>query len=351
MMKNNLIHKLNLLNIRPKNILIENFIPGKIYRKYFEIENKSKMPIIINLKPSDKSKILLNQTLLRLEVKDKKIIELIIHDNIRYTETNYPTNPKILSINIKGELIEAKYIITLLYLPKMNKNKEILNYNILQFEPNENKNEKYIPSYYLTKYQTPLYNKNFINSRKLIIDNNINLFFKCFENNKIHLLKNQIKLLKQQNLKLVQQNKKNELNNPKNYKIKNNSLFILGNKLEDPENKYKIDNDIEKNVLKNKNAALEIENQILVERIKDLENFIKNNNYNYELKKYDLLKDKEINNDNNDNSNKFEKNLEQEDEKEDEENDIQMSKSDEDNFYQSDNMKSNIDFYDGLFFN
>ena len=351
MMKNNLIHQLNLLNIRPKNILIENFIPGKIYRKYFEIENKSKMPIIINLKPSDKSKILLNQTLLRLEVKEKKIIELIIHDNIRYTETNYPTNPKILSINIKGELIEAKYIITLLYLPKMNKNKEILNYNILQFEPNENINEKYIPSYYLTKYQTPLYNKNFINSRKLIIDNNINLFFKCFENNKIHLLKNQIKLLKQQNLKLVQQNKKNELNNPKNYKIKNNSLFILGNKLEDPENKYKIDNDIEKNVLKNKNAALEIENQILVERIKDLENFIKNNNYNYELKKYDLIKDKEINNDNNDNSNKFEKNLEQEDEKEDEENDIQMSKSDEDNFYQSDNMKSNIDFYDGLFFN
>ena len=287
MMKSNLIHQLNLLNIRPKNILIENFIPGKIYRKYFEIENKSKMPIIINLKPSDKSKILLNQTLLRLEVKDKKIIELIIQDNIRYTETNYPTNPKILSINIKGELIEA----------------------------------------YLTKYQTPLYNKNFINSRKLIIDNNINLFFKCFENNKIHLLKNQIKLLKQQNLKLVQQNKKN------------------------PENKYKIDNDIEKNVLKNKNAALEIENQILVERIKDLENFIKNNNYNYELKKYDLIKDKEINNDNNDNSNKFEKNLEQEDEKEDEENDIQMSKSDEDNFYQSDNMKSNIDFYDGLFFN
>ena len=351
MMKNNLIYQLNLLNIRPKNILIENFIPGKIYRKYFEIENKSKMPIIINLKPSDKSKILLNQTLLRLEVKEKKIIELIIHDNIRYTETNYPTNPKILSINIKGELIEAKYIITLLYFPKMNKNKEILNYNILQFESNENKNEKYIPSYYLTKYQTPLYNKNFINSRKLIIDNNINLFFKCFENNKIHLLKNQIKLLKQQNLKLVQQNKKNELNNPKNYKIKNNSLFILGNKLEDPENKYKIDNDIEKNVLKNKNAALEIENQILVERIKDLENFIKNNNYNYELKKYDLIKDKEINNDNNDNSNKFEKNLEQEDEKEDEENDIQMSKSDEDNFYQSDNMKSNIDFYDGLFFN
>ena len=351
MMKNNLIHKLNLLNIRPKNILIENFIPGKIYRKYFEIENKSKMPIIINLKPSDKSKILLNQTLLRLEVKEKKIIELIIQDNIRYTETNYPTNPKILSINIKGELIEAKYIITLLYLPKMNKNKEILNYNILQFESNENKNEKYIPSYYLTKYQKPLYNKNFIYSRKLIIDNNINLFFKCFENNKIHLLKNQIKLLKQQNLKLVQQNKKIELNNPKNYKIKNNSLFILGNKLEDPENKYKIDNDIEKKVLKNKNAALEIENQILVERIKDLENFIKNNNYNYELKKYDLIKDKEISNDNNDNSNKFEKNLEQEDEKEDEENDIQMSKSDEDNFYQSDNMKSNIDFYDGLFFN
>ena len=346
-MKNNLISQLNLLNIRPKNIFIENFIPGKIYRKYFEIENISKMPIIINLKPSDKNKILLNQNLLRLEVKDKKIIELIIQDNIKYTETNYPTVPKKLSINIKGELIEAKYMITLIYLPKMNKNKEIPIYNIMQFEPNENL--KYIPRYFLTKSQTPLYNKNFINSRRFIIDRNINLFFKCFENNKIRSLKNQIKILKQQNLKLIHQNKKIESNNPKNYKIKNKSLFILGNKIEDSENKYKIDNDIEKNVLKNKNAALEIENQILVERIKDLENFIKNNNYNYELQKYDLIKDKEIDNDKNDN-NEIDNNSEQEVEKEDE-NEIQMSKSDEDNFYKIENMKRNIDFYDGLFFN
>ena len=350
MMNKNLIYQYNLLNIRPKNITIENFIPGKIYRKYFEIENKSKMPIIINLKSSDKSRLLINKTLLRLEVKDKKLIELIIHDNIKYTETNYPTEPKKLSINIKGELIEAKYMITLFYMPKINKCKEILNYNTIQIEPGEDEYEKYIPSYYLSQCQKPLYNKNFIYSRKLIIDNNIDFYIKNHENNKIRSLKHEIQLLKQQNLKLVQQNKKIDSNNPKNFKIKDKSFFILGNKLEDPENKFKIDNEIEKNVLRNKNAALEIENQILVERIKYLENFIKNNNYNYEIKKYDLMKDKDINNEKNSNNNELDNYSEQEDEKEDEI-EMQMSKSNEDNFSQSDHMKNNIDFYDGLFFN
>ena len=47
-MKNNIINHLNLLNIRPGNITIENFIPGKIYKKAIEIENTSKFPIIIN---------------------------------------------------------------------------------------------------------------------------------------------------------------------------------------------------------------------------------------------------------------------------------------------------------------
>ena len=324
MMNKNLIYQYNLLNIRPKNITIENFIPGKIYRKYFEIENKSKMPII-SLKSSDKSRLLINKTLLRLEVKDKKLIELIIHDNMKYTETNYPTAPKKLSINIKGELIEAKYMITLLYMPKINKCKEIPNYNTIQIEPGENEYEKYIPSYYLSQCQKPLYNKNFIYSRKLIIDNNIDFYIKNHENNKIRSLKHEIQLLKQQNLKLVQQNKKIDSNNPKNYKIKDKSFFILGNKLEAPENKFKIDNEIEKNVLKNKN-------------------------YNYELKKYDLMKDKDINNEKNNNNNDIDNNSEQEDEKEDEI-EMQMSKSNEDNFYQSDHMKNNIDFYDGLFFN
>ena len=172
-MKNNLIYQHSLLNIIPKNIVIENFIPGKIYRKMFEIENKSKMPIIISLKPSDKSKLLLNKTSLRLDVKDKKIIELIIQDNLKYTETSYPMVPKILSIKIKGELIYVKYIITLNYIPKINKHKEILTYNNIQTQFSENEYEKYIPNYYLTKYQKPLYDKNFIKSRRYLIDNNI----------------------------------------------------------------------------------------------------------------------------------------------------------------------------------
>lgn len=350
-MKNNLIYQHSLLNIIPKNIVIENFIPGKIYRKMFEIENKSKMPIIISLKPSDKSKLLLNKTSLRLDVKDKKIIELIIQDNLKYTETNYPMVPKILSIKIKGELIDVRYIITLNYIPKINKHKEILTYNNIQTQFSENEYEKYIPNYYLTKYQKPLYDKNFIKSRRYLIDNNINLIFKSYENNKIISLKNKIQLLKLQNLQLIQQNKKIDSNNPKNYKIKSKSFFILGNKLEDPEEKFKIEDDIEKNVLKNKNAALEIENQILVERIKDLENYISNNYYNYELKKHDLIKEKEISKDNIINNKEIYNNNNEQDDEDEDKDEMQLSQNNENKFEQSDNIKSNIDFYDELFFN
>ena len=317
----------------------------------FEIENKSKMPIIISLKPSDKSKLLLNKTSLRLDVKDKKIIELIIQDNLKYTETNYPMVPKILSIKIKGELIDVRYIITLNYIPKINKHKEILTYNNNQTQFNENEYVKYIPNYYLTKYQKPLYDKNFIKSRRYLIDNNINLIFKSYENNKIISLKNKIQLLKLQNLQLIQQNKKIDSNNPKNYKIKSKSFFILGNKLEDPEEKFKIEDDIEKNVLKNKNAALEIENQILVERIKDLENYISNNYYNYELKKHDLIKEKEISKDNIINNKEIYNNNNEQDDEDEDKDEMQLSQNNENKFEQSDNIKSNIDFYDELFFN
>ena len=88
-MKKNVLYQQNLLNIRPGNIIIENFIPGKIYRRAIEIENTSKIPIIINLKSSDKSKLLLSKTLLRLEIREKKVIELIIKDQLEYSDSNY----------------------------------------------------------------------------------------------------------------------------------------------------------------------------------------------------------------------------------------------------------------------
>ena len=343
-MKNNLLYQQNLLNIRPGNIIIENFIPGIIYRRAIEIENTSKIPIIINLKSSDKSKLLLSKTLLRLEIREKKVIELILKDQLEYTDSNYPINPKIIYINIKGELIDAKFMITLIYYPKKNRNKKITNYNTIQIESLENEFERQIPSFYLTNYQKPLYNKNFMNNRKLLIDKTNNLFFQRYENNLVRSLKNKIKYLKQQNFMLAQQNKKLSFNRPQNYKIGNFSYFLLGNKLEDPKGQFNIENDLELKALKNKNEALKIENTILVERIKDPENIIENNNY--EFKKYDLLKDKDNDNENKQNINneidndKYEEYNEQEEKPE-----IQN----ENNFYINDNIKNNINFYDELF--
>ena len=220
-MKKNLLYQQNLLNIRPGNIIIDNFIPGKIYRRAIEIENTSKIPIIINLKSSDKSKLLLSKTLLRLEIREKKVIELIIKDQLEYSDSNYPINPKIIYINIKEELIEAKFMINLIYYPKKNQYKKITNYNTIQIESINNEFERQIPSFYLTNYQKPLYNKNFMNSRKLLIDKTNNLFFQRYENNLVRSLKNQIKYLKHQNFLLTQQNKKLSINNPRNYKIGN----------------------------------------------------------------------------------------------------------------------------------
>ena len=341
-MKKNVLYQQNLLNIRPGNIIIENFIPGKIYRRAIEIENTSKIPIIINLKSSDKSKLLLSKTLLRLEIREKKVIELIIKDQLEYSDSNYPINPKIIYINIKGELIEAKFMINLIYYPKKNQYKKITNYNTIQIESINNEFERQIPSFYLTNYQKPLYNKNFMNSRKLLIDKTNNLFFQRYENNLVRSLKNQIKYLKHQNFLLTQQNKKLSINNPRNYKIGNFSYFILKNKLEDPKGQFKLENDLEIKALKNKNEALKIENNILVERIKDLENIISNNNN--EFKKYDLLKDNDTDIENKErNNNEIDNDVEYNDQEEKHE--IQNEK----NFYIDDNIKNNINFYDEFF--
>ena len=134
-------------------------------------------------------------------------------------------------------------------------------------------------------------------------------------------------------------------------------MFILGNKLDDPENKFKIDNEIEIKSLRNKNSALQVENNILVERIKDLENLISINNF--ETKKYDYLnyKKNEINS---------KENLEKENDKNEEFNDQDEEEEDEEggeeeedftqnengnNLIIHDNYKNNINNYDEFFFN
>ena len=74
----------NLITIVPENLNISHFIPGKIYKPSFTIYNTCNIPIILNLRSSDRNKLILSDNLIRLEVNQSKKINLVIQDQINY---------------------------------------------------------------------------------------------------------------------------------------------------------------------------------------------------------------------------------------------------------------------------
>lgn len=297
----------NLLTIVPGSINIENFIPGRVYKETLTIYNTCKIPIIVNLRASDKSKLLLNKSLLRIEVNDSQKVDLVIQDKINYSSKKLPTTPKKLYIHINGELIEEKYEINLMYFCNNNtfKQKQIIN------------TEKEIPSIYYNQYQSPY--SDMRSNRRLRIDKTCNIYIHRYENNMVAALKNKINNLTQQILKM-QKSGNNGVQNigmtdPRNYKnCKNNSFVIISNKLDDP--KFQIDNDIDKNAVFAKNRILLVENNILAKKIKLLEeklakfeNYNKNqiNDYNYNISN-NITNENNTDNENNINPNYYMRN-------------------------------------------
>ena len=256
----------NLLTIVPGSINIENFIPGRVYKETLTIYNTCKIPIIVNLRASDKSKLILNKTLLRIEVNDHKKVDLVIQDKINYSSKKLPTTPKKLYIHINGELIEEKYEINLMYFCNNN------TYRQKQLNP-----EKEIPSVYLAQYQNT-YN-DIKNNRRFLIDKTCNIFIRRYENNLVASLKNQINNLMLQISKMQKSDKKINYISPQNYTKSNNSFFIISNKIDDPKGKFKIDENINTNAIIAKNKILEVENSVLAERIKKLEENMAKNGY------------------------------------------------------------------------
>ena len=285
----------NLLTIYPGSIIIENFIPGRVYRDSLTIFNTSTIPIIFTIRASDKSKLILNKSLLRIEVNDSQKVDLVIQDKINYSSKKLPTKPKKLYIYLNGELIEEKYEITLMYFCNNNTiNNFGINMNNIEV-PNIKCKE--VPSYYLTSYQKLEMKTN----RTLVIDKTCNIFIRRFETNEVNALKNKINNLIQQ-ISYLKQNigkmgpgKINIQNDLRNLSKSSNSLFIMSNKLDDPQGKYKIDNDVEKNVVIAKNKTLQIENSILSKRIKILEE---------KLSKYEDIEEKTDFKEYNDNNSK-----------------------------------------------
>ena len=108
----------NLLTVIPGNITIQNFVPGRIYKETLMIYNTCNVPIIINLKSSDKNKLSLSDSKMRIGVNQAKKLDIIIQDKMNYKYIKTQQLQKKLFIHINGDLIDVKYEINLLYYDK-----------------------------------------------------------------------------------------------------------------------------------------------------------------------------------------------------------------------------------------
>ena len=315
----------NLLTVIPGNITIDNFVPGRVYKETLMIYNTCNVPIVINLKSSDKSKLSISETKLRIGVNQVKKLDLLIQDKINYKYIKTPTKQKKLFIHMKGDLIDVKYEINLLYYDKNrnnnsqrnNFNQNFINDNIQNQMGNEIQNQMLMnnqysdfPQGYLTEnpnnffqkqninnpnlenynnqYPSNYYNEDINNNSNFNNDNdNLNekeilsyMPIKKNDNEEIMSLKNIINELTKKVVylqSLLDQNQSNSKNITKNknkqiLKISHDSFYFFGSGLEkEIKNKYKLDDNIEIQRILSKNKILELENSSLSYRIKCLE--------------------------------------------------------------------------------
>ena len=315
----------NLLTIVPGNITIQNFVPGRVYKQTLMIYNTCNVPIIINLKSSDKNKLSLSDSKMRIGVNQAKKLDIIIQDKMNYKYIKSPKIQKKLFIHINGDLIDVKYEINLLYYDKNqsmnnsnrnNSNQNMINnYRFNQYG-NEGPNQMMMNNPYYDNQQGFLNENpnNFINKQNINIQNleynnqypsqdfedyqnqNINIEQNLNEGNKIPYisleqhneeiisLKNTINQLNEKVIylqSLLEENKMEKLHSQNNkykddnknlLKISQDSYYIFGSGIEkEIKNKYKIDDNIEIQRILSKNKILELENSTLLYRIKSLE--------------------------------------------------------------------------------
>ena len=300
----------NLLTVVPGNINIENFVPGRVYKETLMIYNTCNVPIVLNLKSSDKNKLTISESKMRIGVNQSKKLDLIIQDKLNYKYTKTPIKRKKLFIHMKGDLIDEKYEINLVYYQKNNANNTKMNQNLMNNlkKDNLNKNEfnnQYSQMYagYLSENPNNHLNYESINDNNDFYDNNIeNNFYNNYknpipnnnsyktnlnqnsfmpigqnDNEEIINLKNIINdlLNKINNLTALLDKSKMKMNanfNKSQLGISNNSFFIFGNSYKkEIKNKYNIDENIDNKRILSRNKILELENTTLLYRIKCLE--------------------------------------------------------------------------------
>ena len=338
----------NLLTVIPGHITIQNFVPGRIYKETLMIYNTCTVPVIINLKSSDKNKLSLSDSKMRIGVNQAKKLDIIIQDKMNYKYIKTQQLQKKLFIHINGDLIDVKYEINLLYYDKNqstnnsnrirnNINPNLINNNRINQFGNEVNNQMMMNNPYFENSQGYLTENpnNFINKQNINIQNfeynnqysspyyedninsNINIDKNLNDRNKMsHIpleqhneevasLKNTINELTEKVIylqNLLDENKKNQLSSNNNkfnkneniLNISHNSFYIFGSGIEkEIKDKYKIDDNIEIQRILSKNKILELENSTLLYRIKCLEKKLSLNNNdinnNYEENDNDIL--------------------------------------------------------------
>ena len=294
----------NLLTVVPGNINIENFVPGRVYKETLMIYNTCNVPIVLNLKSSDKNKLTISESKMRIGVNQSKKLDLIIQDKLNYKYAKTPIKRKKLFIHMKGDLIDEKYEINLVYYQKININnaklnnqnlmnnlkKDISNKNVLNNQynqmytgylsenPNNHLNYESINDANDNIYENKFFNnyKNpFPNNNSYGINQNSFMPIGQNDNEEIINLKNIINdlLNKINNLTaLLDKSKMNIYFNKSQLQISNNSFFIFGNYYKkEIKNKYNIDENIDNKRIISRNKILELENTTLLYRIKCLE--------------------------------------------------------------------------------
>lgn len=288
----------NLITVVPGSILIENFIPGKKYKELISIYNTSKTPISLKLSPNDKTKLQSSESFIRLSSGQCCQVTITIQDNVKYRR-KVPTSRKLF-LFLRGELIEEKYEVNLLYkqeinrfVTRLNQRKKFIeqhNQQLSLHSPNNlSTNYKYweATEYFkdntsMTKLNT--YNSNdennYINiEQELIPEKTNNFMIFSTEEDELNLLKNEINSLKNKLLAIQLMQEKYENNNKKKgydsrdlYKSHIN-VFFFGEKLDEIESneKFKKDEEIQKMTEENQKKILVVENSMMAYRIKTLE--------------------------------------------------------------------------------
>lgn len=257
-MEENLVLYPDNLTLVPKSINIDNFIPGRIYKETLMIHNTYNFPVIINIKPSDKSLISLNKPIVKVEPNNFQKITITIQDRTNYSKIKLPLKPKKLFLYLNGQYLEDTYEINLNYFCNTNNDINFFQNNIQSDFPYE-------------YYNRPLnLEESFEQRRKNLIPEKVinEIYIQNNENRQVVELKKQINNLRQAIMDM-----KNYDNNE--YKIGYHGLDIYNNSFGIKSNKNKInyneDKNLDENIIIPQNKILQAENSVLAERVQLLE--------------------------------------------------------------------------------